>query len=157
LRALRSNVFSDASDEAEFHAIEVVIDQYRLTSVVLDRQPGNPPDYATYSAYVCASSYEGFSMTVIEAAFHGCPPLMSDIPPHQSSARALFGDRAGEFLYPTGDHRALAALLRDEITTARRKAFLDARIAEIRAIVASRWSLQGTARALAGLLRDVTE
>ena len=156
LRVLPSNVFSPASDGEQLREIEAEVERARLTSVVLDRQPGERPDYSAYSAYVCSSSYEGFSMTVIESAFHGCPPLMSDIPPHQGIARALFGERAGDFLFPVGDHRALAALLRDEITTAWRKALLDARIAEIRATIASRWSLEETARALARLALDVS-
>lgn len=156
LRVLPSNVFSHASDEEQLREIEAEIERARLTDVVVDRQAGGPPDYPAYSAYVCSSSYEGFSMTVIESAFHGCPPLMSDIAPHQRSARALFGERAGDFLYPVGDHRALAGLLRDEITTGRRKAFLDARLDKIRAAIASRWPLGETARALARLACDIS-
>lgn len=156
LRVLPSQVFSPASDGKQLREIEAEIERARLANVVVDRQPGEPPDYAAYSAYVCSSSYEGFSMTVIESAFHGCPPLMSDIAPHQRSARALFGERAGDFLYPVGDHHALAGLLRDEITTGRRKALLDARIAAIRATIASRWSLEQTAQALARLACDVS-
>ena len=82
---------------------------------------------------------------------------MSDIPPHRKSAQALFGDRADDFLFPVGDPRALAHLMRDEIMTGRRKALLDAHLAEIRATIVARWSLQQTARALAGLARDVSK
>jgi hypothetical protein len=92
-------------------------------------------------------------MTVVEAAFHGCPPLMSAIPPHERTARALFGAAAGDFLFPVGDHQTLAALLRDELATARRKALVDARLPETRATIAERWSLDATTRALAGLVR----
>lgn len=156
LRALPSNVFSPDSDAEQLREIHAAIEQARLTSVVVDRQPGEQPDYRSYSAYVCSSSYEGFSMAVIESAFHGCPPLMSDILPHQRIARALFGAQAADFMYPVGDCHALAGLMRDEITTARRKALLDARIDEIRATIAARFSLAGTARALARLARDVS-
>jgi glycosyltransferase involved in cell wall biosynthesis len=153
LRVLPSHVFSATLDDEQLRAIEAEIERGRLTGVVLDRQPGDPPNYTAYSAYVCASSYEGFSMTVIEAAFYGCPPLMSDIAPHRSSARILFGSRADEFLYPAGDHRALAHLLRDEIVTGWRRQLIGARISDIRATIASRWSLGETARALARVAR----
>lgn len=155
LRLLPSQVFGTASDIDLFREIESEVERAQLTNVVLDRQPGEPPDYLAYSAYVCSSSYEGFSMTVIESAFHGCPPLMSDISPHQRTALALFGERAGDFLFPVGDHRALADLMRDEITSGRRKEHLDAHLAEIRATITSRWSLARTARALARLTCEV--
>lgn len=156
LRALPSQVFSPDADQEQLREIEAEVERARLTSVVLDRRPGAPPDYAAYSVYVCASSYEGFSMTVLESAFHGCPPLMSDIPPHQRSARALFGELAADFIFPVGDSRALAGLLRDEIATGRRKALVDTRLDEIRATIAARWSLEQTARALSRLARGLS-
>ena len=58
-------------------------------------------------------------MTPIEAAYSGCPPLMSDIPAHRTIAAALFGDGAHEFLFPVGDVAALGHLMRDEIQTGR--------------------------------------
>ena len=41
-------------------------------------------------------SYEGFSMTPIEAAYTGCPPLMSEIPAHRAIAQTLFPGQAGD-------------------------------------------------------------
>lgn len=152
LRVLPSNVFSAEDDRAQLGEIEAEIERARLTGVTLDTRAGEPPDYASYAAYVCASSYEGFSMTVIEAAFHGCPPLMSDIPPHRRTANALFGEAASDFVFPVSDDAALAALMRDEIATGRRKALVDRRLGEIRATIAARWSLDQTTRALARLV-----
>ena len=156
LRVLPSQVFGSGADDALWRGLEDEIARANLSGVTLDPRAGDLPDYADYAAYVCSSSYEGFSMTVIEAAFHGCPPLMSDIPPHQRSAQALFGGQAADFLYPVGDHLALASLMRDEIVTGRRKALVDARIDAIRQVIASRWSLQATAQALARLVPGVS-
>jgi glycosyltransferase involved in cell wall biosynthesis len=151
LRVLPSNVFSVASDAAELQAIQIEIDRRHLKHVTVDRRVGERPDYEAYSAYVCSSSYEGFSMAVIEAAFYGCPPLMSDILPHQRTAKALFGDDAIQFLFPVSEHKVLADLLRDEIATGRRKALLDAQIDKIRTAIVTRWSIEQMARALASL------
>jgi len=156
LRALPSQVFSPGSDAEQLRAIEAEMARGQLRHVTLDRQAGPPPDYAAYAAYVCASGYEGFSMTVIEAAFHGCPPLMSDIPPHRYSAAIMFGEAAGEFLFPVGDAQALGALLRDELLTGRRKALLAGRQGEVRAAIAAHWSLARTAQALAALASGVS-
>jgi glycosyltransferase involved in cell wall biosynthesis len=156
-----SQVFTSQSDQAEMRAIQAEIDRGRLMGVTVDRRSGQRenhdlaadwyPDYASYSVYVCPSSYEGFGMPVVEAALYGCPPLMSDIPPHRRNAEILFGDRAPDFLFPVADTRALGALLRDELTTGRRKAMLVGRIEEIRGTIASRFSLHGTAQALGQL------
>lgn len=154
LRLLPSQVFGDASDRAQLEEIEHEIAASRLAAVTLDRRPGELPDYATYSAYACTSSYEGFGMPVIEAAFHGCPPLMSDIPPHRRSAEGMFGAHAQEHLFPVGDWAALGALLRDEILTGRRAARIAAGLDALRRTIEARWSLAATARALGRLALD---
>jgi len=151
VRALPSNVFSPDADTAQLAEMREEIGRHRLTGVVIDRKPGAPPDYLSYAAYVCSSSYEGFSMTVIEAAFHGCPPLMSDIPPHQRTARALFGDAAEAFLYPAGDWQALGRLLRDEVPSSRRRTLISSRLDDIRSAIRTRFGLGQTAGALARL------
>ena len=154
LRLLPSGVFGSASDLEQLREIETEIDRAKLVNVTIDRQPAERPDYASYAAYVCSSSYEGFSMPPVEAAFAGCPPLMSDIPPHQRNARTMFGSHADDFLYPVGDYFALAALLRDELATGRRKLFLDAHLAEIRTLIAANWSIDAWARTLSQIARD---
>lgn len=151
LRVLPSNVFDDAADTVQLAEIEAEIDRLRLRNVTLDRQPADRPAYRDFATYVCSSSYEGFSMAVIESAFEGCPPLMSDIPPHQRIAQALFGAEAGQFLFPTGDAAALGRLVQDEIRTRHRKAFVMRHQAQIRRTISERWSLATTARALASL------
>lgn len=151
LRALPSNVFSAESDAQQLAEMQAQIEGGGLKSVVIDRQPGGPPDYPAYSVYVCSSSYEGFGMPVLEAAFHGCPPLMSDIPAHRRTAEALFAERANDFMFPVGDRSALANLLRDEITTGRRRAYIAARIEQIRATIAARFSIARMTRALGEL------
>lgn len=153
LRLLPSQVFGDASDAAQLREIEAEIARARLTGVSIDRQPGDLPDYGSYAAYVCTSAYEGFGMPVVEAAFHGCPPLMTDIPPHRRTAEALLGARADEHLFAVGDVERLGVLIRDEIRGGGRRAAIAARIGEIREVVSSRWSLEATARALARLAR----
>src|SRR3970282_1454032 len=80
-----------------------------------------PIDYSAAFSYVCASSYEGFSMSPIEALYAGCPALMSDIPAHQAIVQALFPEWAEDFVYPVGNAAALALLMRDEVQTERRR------------------------------------
>jgi glycosyltransferase involved in cell wall biosynthesis len=155
VRALPSQVFGAAADREQLCELEAEIARAGLSTVLIDRSPGERPDYGRYSAYVCASSYEGFSMTVIEAAFHGCPPLMSDITPHRRIAHALFGEQAGDFLFPVGDHRALGGLLRDELATSRRGALVASHLGAIRAAITERWSLRATGTALARLAAEV--
>lgn len=151
LRVLPSNVFDDAADKAQLVEIEAEIGRLQLRNVTLDCQPADRPAYRNFATYVCSSSYEGFSMAVIESAFEGCPPLMSDIPPHQRIAHALFGAQAGQFLFPTGDIAALGRLIQDEIRTRRRKVFVLRHLEQIRRTIRERWSLAATARALAAL------
>lgn len=58
--------------------------------------------YAHARAALQASYAEGFGLPIIEAAYHGCPLILSDIP--------VFREIAGEHAsyYPVGDSRALA-------------------------------------------------
>ena len=119
LRVLPSHVYRVEEDDALFAALEAEARRLGLgDSVTLDRRARETHDYAPYDVYVCASEYEGFSMTVIEAAYHACPPIMSDIAPHRVIARALFGDAAPDHLYPTGDHAALVAIKQSGRTSA---------------------------------------
>lgn len=154
LRVLPSQVFSDSDDEAQMRLLTAEIPDAALCSgqVVLDRQPTPAPfDYSPCFAYVCSSSYEGFSMSPIEAAYVGCPSLLSDIPAHQAIARALFGNRAADFLYPAGETAALARLMRDEAANQRRRRCIAENSGMIRQTIETRWSLANTARALAEL------
>jgi len=157
LRLLPSHVFA-GGDDAEQHRLivsEIPEEDLRTGRIRLDREPSvGAFSYAPYFAYVCASSYEGFSMSPIEAAYAGCPPLLSDIPAHRVIADTLFGVRAADFLYPMGDTAALGRLMSDEAATERRRELLAAGSAEIRAAIASRWSLANTVRCLAVLGRD---
>jgi glycosyltransferase involved in cell wall biosynthesis len=156
LTLLRSQVFSPAQDEEQLSAIRNEIERpgVRTDAIQLSFVPTVPPDYSSYSVYVCASDYEGFSMPPFEAAYCGCPPIISDIPPHRRMAVALFGDGAPDFLFPVGATDVLADRLKDEIATGRRQALVLAHHAHIRSMVESRFSLQVTARAFAQLCRD---
>jgi glycosyltransferase involved in cell wall biosynthesis len=152
LRLLPSLVFKPAEDAEQLGLVE---EEIRLGGargyVDIDRTVAGRHDYLRYSTYVCASSYEGFSMTPIEASYCGCPALMSEIPPHRTIAAALFGEQADDFLFPVGDTDALARLLRDELTTGRRRRLLAERQSHIRATITTKWSLAATTRALASL------
>jgi glycosyltransferase involved in cell wall biosynthesis len=117
-------------------------------SVVLDRDAAERQDYGAYSVYVCASDYEGFSMTPIEAVYGGCPALMSDIPPHREIASALYGEGRDDVLFRPGDVDALARLLRDERRTGRRRARIRDGWGELRSVIEARWSIRRTAGAL---------
>lgn len=120
-------------------------------AIRIEMAPHLHTDYSRWSAYVSASEYEGVSMTPIEAVLDGCPPLVSDIRPHRALVDTLFPGRADEFVFPVGDHLALAGLLRDEIRTGWRRAELASRQREIHDQVERSWSLRTTARAMAAL------
>jgi glycosyltransferase involved in cell wall biosynthesis len=132
-------------------------------TVVVDHSATTQHDYGVYSAFVCPSDYEGFSMTPIEAIYCGCPTFMSDIPAHRATARMLHPDDWQNILFPVGDVSTLAALMRDEALTRRREARLQSRLSEIRSLIEAQWSVQGMARALLdtlgrlspGVYRDV--
>jgi glycosyltransferase involved in cell wall biosynthesis len=152
LRLVPSCVYDAEHDERLVAEIESEGRRHRLGSAFqIDRAPTEASDYRRYSTYVCASSYEGFSMTPIEAAYSGCTPLMSDIPAHTAIAAALLSNSADEFLFPVGDIAALARLMTDEIETGRRADHLRSNQDRIRQIVESRWSPASTAAALIGL------
>jgi glycosyltransferase involved in cell wall biosynthesis len=152
LRLIASCVFSREHDDQMLAGIQAESDRFQLGEyITIDRIATERSDYRGYDAYVCASSYEGFSMTPIEAAYTGCPPLMSDIPAHQTIARTLFGGRAADFLFPMGDTQALARVMADELESGRRAAFLNARLVEIRELVESRMTPRRTADVLAAL------
>lgn len=154
LRLLPSQVYPAQSDELIIRSIEAVSEAHRSRDgarIILERSATDRADYRHYDLYACASSYEGFSMTPIEAAYSGCPPLMSDIPAHRAIAAALFRDRQHEFLFPVGNVLALGDLMRDEIETGRRAAYLRSQLRDIRALVETRWSPAVTAAALVGV------
>jgi glycosyltransferase involved in cell wall biosynthesis len=153
LRLLPSLVFGAHSDAEQLRLIEAEIARGGAEkSIEIDRTAAEFHDYARYAIYVCPSGYEGFSMGPIEAALHQRPPIISDIAPHRTIAETLFGAQASEFLFPVGDTRALAELLRDEVVSGRRSAFLTAHRAQLRRIIEAKWSLRSTARALTGHL-----
>jgi glycosyltransferase involved in cell wall biosynthesis len=151
MRLLASRVNPVERDDVIVRAIEAVAEAQGgrdRAEVILERSATDRADYRNYDVYACASSYEGFSMTPIEAAYSGCPPLMSDIPAHRAIAAALFGDQAHEFLFPVGDVMALGHLMRDEIYTGRRGVYARSRLGDVRALVETRWSPAMTAAAL---------
>lgn len=149
LRLVASSVRSVDQDDLVLAGIEAERRRHRLRRAVrIVRQRTDRSDYRGYDLYVCASSYEGFSMTPIEAAYGGCPPLMSDIPAHRAIATALFGRQAGDFLFPSGDVAALARLMTDEIDTGRRADHVRSHARRIQDVVHSRWSPARTAEGL---------
>jgi glycosyltransferase involved in cell wall biosynthesis len=155
LRLPPSLVYTPEQDRARLREVRAELRACRARSVVrISRRPRLGTDYTHWSVYVCASEYEGVSMTPIEAAMQGCPPLMSDIAPHRAIVNVLFPGRDAEFIFPVGDCHALAALLRDEVLTGRRRAELAARRAQFHALIERVWSLRNTARALAALAQD---
>ena len=154
LRLLPSLVNSSADDDALFTELahEATLLESAGSTVLVHRTASEQHDYRPYSIYVCASEYEGFSMTPIEAIYCGRPALMSDIPAHREIAAALSPDDPFGALFAPRDVDALADLLRDEALTGRRRAGLHARWDEIRDVIETRWSLRGTARTLLDVL-----
>jgi glycosyltransferase involved in cell wall biosynthesis len=150
LRFLPSLVYPAAADAALLEEVLRGAAAVRACggSVVLERDAAERQDYGSYSVYVCASDYEGFSMTPIEAVYCGCPALMSDIPPHREIAAALYGEGGDDVLFRPGDVDALAQLVRDELHTGRRRARIRDGWGELRSVVEARWSIRWTARAL---------
>jgi glycosyltransferase involved in cell wall biosynthesis len=66
--------------------------------------------YRNAGVYVQPSMREGFPLTVLEAASHGLPLVLSDIPAH---LEVLPSNRPGGRLYPRGDSSELARALSD--------------------------------------------
>jgi glycosyltransferase involved in cell wall biosynthesis len=155
LRLPPSLVYTPEQDRERLREVRAELRACRARPRIrISRRPRLGTDYTRWSVYVCASEYEGVSMTPIEAAMQGCPPLMSDIAPHRAIVDVLFPGRDAEFLFPVGDCDALAALLRDEVLTGRRRAELAAGRAQFHALIEHVWSLRNTARALAALSQD---
>jgi len=158
LTLVPSQVFQKEQDVTQFRLIRNEMERpgVKSDSIHLIMTPTVPPDYSPYSVYVCASDYEGFSMTPFEAAYSGCPPIVSDIPPHRHMAESLFGEHAEDFLYPVTDTAALAERLQDELTTGRRHRFLEIHLSQIQRLVETRYSVRVTAEALALLCQQAT-
>ena len=149
-----SLVFSIDQDRQRIEEIRRAARNCRCPSAVtLDTTPRNGTDYTAWAVYVSASEYEGLSMTPLEAVLDGCPIVLPDIPPHRRIVEALFPDHPRELLFPVGDRRALADLLEDELSTGRRRQEVTARRVELHALIERDWSLLGTARRLAQLVR----
>lgn len=158
LRLFPSQVFDRGADDEQMRLIQSEIESAggQAGRMRLETSPTDEPfEHWPFLAYVCASAYEGFSMAPLEASHQGCPPLMSDIPAHQALATALF-ENPSEFLYPVGDTRALADLMRDEFETQRRRAYLVRNKDRIQAIIDERWNLLGTIRAIGRLAARVS-
>jgi glycosyltransferase involved in cell wall biosynthesis len=153
LRLLPSHVFSIDDDEKVLNELRSEIEANRITknSIVIEQNPEEKHNYYKYDIYVCASDYEGFSMAPIEAAYTGCPPIISDIPAHQHIANKVFKERHSDFIYPVYDYQRLAHLLRDEINSGRRKEYIESNKNEIQKIVEGQLSLMSSARIIAGL------
>jgi glycosyltransferase involved in cell wall biosynthesis len=150
LTLVPSEVFGAERDAEQLRLIcnEIEKPGIQSSSILLGTTPIVPPDYASLSIFVSASDYEGFSLTPYEAAFSGCPPIVSNIPPHEFMARSLFGDHAEDFLFPVTDTDALAECLQDEITTGRRRLYLLENHVHIRDLIETHYSFQTTAKAL---------
>ena len=71
--------------------------------------------YGNAAVYVQPSVREGLPLTVLEAASHGLPLVLSDIPAH---LEVLPQARPGARLYPSGDVATLARFLAEAIDAA---------------------------------------
>lgn len=153
LRLLPSHTYSSRQDDEVLAGVRAAAGTDRSTAGWLRilRRADPVQDYSGFSSYVCASDYEGLSIVPIEAAYCGCPPIMSAIAAHEHIVDQCFPDLAHLLLYPIGDHRALGRHLRDEIRTGRRRAHLNERIGAVRATICEHWSMDSTARLFARL------
>jgi glycosyltransferase involved in cell wall biosynthesis len=152
MRLLPSLVYPPERDRELLAGIRTVAGRCpRHTTVVVDQTARIPTDYRGWTVYISASDYEGLSITPIEAAVQGCPPLVSDIPPHRAIIEQLYGDGSADSVFPVADHRALADLLADEIRTGRRRAELARRRQHTSQLVERVWSLRTTASELVRL------
>src|SRR5439155_16692891 len=85
-----------------------------------------PAVYASADLMVLPSDYEPFAVVVNEAMCCGCPVIASD---HVGAARDLVAPVRPEFVFRTGDTKALAQLLRtafanpEELRETGRRAF----------------------------------
>jgi glycosyltransferase involved in cell wall biosynthesis len=156
LRLPPSLVYSDAQDRALLEEIQAESNACDVGQAIhIDHSPQLGTNYERWAAYVSASEYEGVSMTPIESILQGCPALISDIPPHRAIIDVLFPGRAEDFIFPVGNHRRLARLLRDEVLNGWRRAEIASRQGEIHEHIERMWSLRRTARALVALTRGI--
>lgn len=86
-----------------------------------------PGVYASADLLVLPSEYEPFAVVVNEAMCCGCPVAASD---HVGAARDLIAPVRREFVFPTGDVSALAALLNDALSDRTRLSFLRGDVVE---------------------------
>ena len=154
LKLTPSLVYSIEDDLSQLKEIQTVFEKWDIPmgAVSIERRITAAHDYSRYTLYVAASAYEGFGMTPIEAAYSGCPPFLSDIPPHRAIAKILFGKHSPRFLFPVGDKRALATLLSEELRTGWRRDYLNTQSNRIKTTIDTHWSLEKTARLIAGLI-----
>jgi glycosyltransferase involved in cell wall biosynthesis len=154
LRLFPSHVYSSERDDALFDTlVDVARERSALPFIRFQRNPPGFLQFQQYRLYVCASDYEGLSMTPIEAAYSGCPPLMSDIEPHREIAFALFRDEAKNFLFPVGNINALSEMMSDELAHHRRRDILRTNMAHVQATIEARWSQQTAAQRLLYFLK----
>lgn len=85
-------------------------------------------------------------MPPYEAAYSGCPPIVSDIPPHRHMAESLFEEHAEDFLFPVSKPEILATCLKDEIETGKRRRYLLDNFEKIRKTIEEGYSLRNTAQ-----------
>lgn len=156
MRVPPSLVYSPGQDEVRLAEIREVAQRCPdADSITIDRRPRLGVHYGMWSVYTSASEYEGLSMTPLEALLHGCPVVLSDIPPHRTIVDAVFPERTFECLFPVGDDTALGDLLSHELRTATRRRDLEARHQEVHELISERWSLANTARQLLILSRKI--
>jgi glycosyltransferase involved in cell wall biosynthesis len=72
--------------------------------------------YSNASTFVLPSSLEGLPLTLLEAAAHGTPVVVSDIPPNLEVVGA---DGPGHRVVPVGDEVALASAIRGVLSDPR--------------------------------------
>lgn len=148
LTLIRSHVFSSNQDEEQLNLVQAELAEAKKTTgkIFVSTTPSVPPDFTPFAAYVCASDYEGFSMPPYEAAYSGCPPIVSDIPPHRHMAESLFEEHAEDFLFPVSKPEILATCLKDEIETGKRRRYLLDNFEKIRKTIEEGYSLRNTAQ-----------
>jgi glycosyltransferase involved in cell wall biosynthesis len=158
LKMLPTQTFASSDDAAQLKLVEDEIELagFSTGTVRIERNVSARQEYRDFSALVSCSSYEGFGLPAIQAAYAGCVPLLSNVPPHVRTAGILFEERSEDFLFPVGDIRALAELLQDEVRTGRRSIFLRERIESIRQTVDRCWSMDSMAAQLVTLCRDLS-
>lgn len=71
--------------------------------------------YGGAGVFVLPSRLEGLPLTLLEALSHGCPVIVSDLPPHRE---VLGTGGVGRWIVPVGDRRSLAAALDAALTRA---------------------------------------